>query len=218
MNNDITDIEETLSLLVAAEVSFEQGRVLESLETYMALVQEWNRYASLVSMGDALDTLPSHCIDSLALAPYVQAFMNRGGENYMDIGAGGGFPSIPLCILFPELKATLVERNTKKTVFLKKVVGNLSLENTSVTNQSFEGESGIDSPKLITARAIEKPGLVIPEILSILGQGDSFLCQSEAIHEVEPEALSGYTVTEVEDEFSAAGMRRNRLYQIEVSA
>lgn len=217
MKNDINGINEALSLLAAAGMSFEQGRVLDSLKTHTALVQEWNRYASLVSIGDAQDTLPSHCVDSISLAPYVQAFINRGGENYVDIGTGGGFPAIPLCILFPELKTTLVERNTKKTVFLKKVVGNLSLANISVTNQSFEGESDIDSPKLITARAIEKPDLVIPGILGNMSRGDCFLCQSESIHEVGPVALYGYAVTAVEDEFSATGMRRNRLYQIEVS-
>ena len=102
------------------------------------------------------------------------------------------------------------------TVFLKKVVRRLSLENVSIMNESFDGGEDGETRRLITSRAIEKPGEVIRRLLEGLAGGDVFLCQTESIHEMDVEFVGGFSVDEIIDEFSVAGMRRNRLYQIEL--
>jgi len=207
-------IEDALRLCSDAGISFDRQSVVDQLEQYTGLIREWNAYASLLSAGDAELNLGNHCVDSLSLAPCLQSFMDQTGGRYVDIGSGGGFPAIPLSILFPGLEMVLIERNTKKSVFLKKVVRALSLVDVKVVNESFGAGAEIQSPKLITTRAIEKPVGVIEEVLSILVKGDLYLCQSEAVHEVAPGILSGFTVDEIMDGFSVAGMRRNRLYKI----
>ena len=214
MNNDIAELDKALNECSTLGIGVEFEAVLGSFETYRALIQEWNRYATLVSSGDAENGLIGHFVDSVSLAPYVSSFMEEQGGGYVDIGTGGGFPAIPLCIFFPELQTLLIERNTKKSVFLEKVIAKLGLRNIDVDNNSFGGGIDSDIPKLITSRAIEKPGLVMPVILGSLAMGDVYLCQSEAIHEMPSEMMSEFDVSELKDVFSESGMRRNRLYQI----
>ncbi|MFP6617640.1 MAG: 16S rRNA (guanine(527)-N(7))-methyltransferase RsmG [Candidatus Hydrogenedentota bacterium] len=216
MKNDTTLIEKALGLCAEAGVSFDRDSVLGLLETYVGLIREWNAYASLVSVVDAETNLGNHCVDSLALAPCLRSFIEGTKGCYIDIGSGGGFPAVPLCILFPNLEARLIERNTKKTVFLKKVVRRLSLENVSIMNESFDGGEDGETRRLITSRAIEKPEEAIRRLLEGLAGGDVFLCQTESIHEMDVEFMGGFSVDEIIDEFSVAGMRRNRLYQIEL--
>ena len=214
MNNDIKDIIPVLNGCVALGVEVEYAATMDALQAYIALIKEWNRYATLVSMGDAENGLVSHCIDSISLAPYFHAFLSEHSGGYIDIGTGGGFPAIPLCILFPQLQTLLIERNTKKTVFLKKIVGKLELKSIEVENESFDGRIDTDIPKLITSRAVEKPALVIPDILESLSSLDIYLCQSEAIHEIPKDLMEEFSVVELKDAFSEFGMRRNKLYQI----
>jgi 16S rRNA (guanine(527)-N(7))-methyltransferase RsmG len=218
MNSNKIELSKALDTCSAFDIDVERGALMDNFETYLALIQEWNRYATLVSIGDAENGLIGHCVDSISLAPYVNSFIEEQGGGYVDIGTGGGFPAIPLCILFPELQALLIERNTKKSIFLKKVIGKLGLGAIEVDNDSFGGGLDSDIPKLITSRAIEKPGIVMPEILGSLSQGDVYLCQSESIHELPDELMSDFGVVELEDAFSESGMRRNRLYQISPNA
>jgi 16S rRNA (guanine(527)-N(7))-methyltransferase RsmG len=212
MNNDM--VSSALELCSDAGVVFDCERVVGLLAAHLDLIREWNRFASLVSMGDAEHHLVEHCVDSISLAICIREFLDGGAGEYIDIGTGGGFPAIPLCLLFPDMQVQLVERNTKKTTFLKKVLARLSLSNVSVVNDSFEGGAPSDHRRVITARAIEKPEVVLPRILASLGDSDQFLCQSEAIHEVSAEVAGEYTIELVEDIFSTNGMRRNCLYQI----
>lgn len=214
MNNDIKQIRNALETCSASGVPIDLDHALESLQVYISLIKEWNTYSTLVSIGDAENRLSDHCVDSLSLAPYLNSFISENDASYLDIGTGGGFPALPLCILFPELDTLLLERNRKKTVFLKKATAKLGLANIEIGTESFDEPIETEFPKFITARAIEKTAQVIPHILSSMSQGEVFLCQSEVIHELSSEATEGFSVTELTDSFSESGMRRNRLYKV----
>lgn len=209
-------IEAAIGLCGDAGIAVDKARVIDHIVTFMALIKEWNRYASLVSVGDADHALPVHCVDSLSLAPSVASLRNKGDYRYLDIGTGGGFPAIPLCILFPQLETVLIERNTKKTVFLKKVIRRLSLERVTVLNTSFESQHIPEESTVYTSRAIEKPQVMIPQIVESLRPGDVYFCQSEDVEQIVASQFPRHRHEVVADAFSLSGMRRNRMHQIMV--
>ncbi|MNN47389.1 Ribosomal RNA small subunit methyltransferase G [compost metagenome] len=75
-----------------------------------------------------------HLLDSLSVVPFVAEL----GDNWLDVGSGGGMPGIPLAILFPERRFTLLDSNGKKTRFLTQVKLELKLANLEVVHSRVE--------------------------------------------------------------------------------
>ena len=89
-------------------------------------------------------------LDSLIPAPYIPT-----KEKMLDVGSGAGFPAIPLKILIPSLKMTLIEANSKKVSFLKHIIRQMNLNDIEVIRGRIEqGRFEDRAFSLITARAI----------------------------------------------------------------
>ncbi|MGB5362378.1 MAG: 16S rRNA (guanine(527)-N(7))-methyltransferase RsmG [Aureibaculum sp.] len=90
------------------------------------LYNEWNTQINVISRKDIDELYLRHVLHSLGIAK-VQAFKPR--SKILDVGTGGGFPGIPLAILFPETNFYLVDSIGKKIKVVKEVVGTLGLKN-----------------------------------------------------------------------------------------
>ncbi len=110
-----------------------QGRSMdqemELLLRYAELVRAWNRRGNLVSRGDEPRVVGRHLVESLAAAP---AVLRSGPASLIDLGSGGGFPGIPLSIVFPKLVVVLLESRRMKSLFLLQAIQRLQLRNTFV--------------------------------------------------------------------------------------
>ena len=98
----------------------------QKLLAYLALLQKWNRTFSLTALRDPSLAVSHHLLDSLAILPYVTF------DSLLDVGSGGGQPGIPLAIVRPELRITLLDSNSKKTAFLQQAAIELDLPNIAV--------------------------------------------------------------------------------------
>ena len=96
------------------------------LKRYLELLIEWNEKFNLTAITDPTTILEYHFDDSLALSKFVDFSKLK---TTADIGTGGGFPAIPLKILFPHLQMILIEVNNKKRSFLTHVAQELELDN-----------------------------------------------------------------------------------------
>ncbi|MBD3344495.1 MAG: 16S rRNA (guanine(527)-N(7))-methyltransferase RsmG [Chitinivibrionales bacterium] len=96
---------------------------------YMATLLKWNQAAGLVSKKDEENLFIRHFCDSLQ--PLL-LFGFKKNARVLDVGAGGGFPSIPIRIFRPDLKMVLAESNKKKAKFLEEVIAELNIENAEV--------------------------------------------------------------------------------------
>lgn len=108
---------------------------LSAFDTYERELIEWNRRFNLTSITDPAQIRTKHFLDSLS------CWLAMSGEapgRVVDIGAGAGFPGLPLKILQPELHLTLVEATAKKAGFLEHMVQVLRLENMTVVAQRVE--------------------------------------------------------------------------------
>lgn len=94
--------------------------------TYYDLLVEWNSFMNLTAITEFNEVIDKHFIDSLAICEYVDF---KNGDSLIDIGTGAGFPGIPLKIVFPELRITLLDSLNKRIKFLDTVIESLELEN-----------------------------------------------------------------------------------------
>ncbi|WP_353779853.1 16S rRNA (guanine(527)-N(7))-methyltransferase RsmG [Winogradskyella sp. 3972H.M.0a.05] len=107
----------------------EQFKLLEDL------YQDWNLKINVVSRKDIDELYIRHVLHSLAIAKVIQF---KDGSSIMDVGTGGGFPGVPLAILFPECQFHLVDSIAKKLKVVNEVVDGLGIENVRTTHSRVE--------------------------------------------------------------------------------
>ncbi|MBF8163927.1 MULTISPECIES: 16S rRNA (guanine(527)-N(7))-methyltransferase RsmG [Pseudomonadaceae] len=109
-------------------------RQQEQLLAYLGLLIKWNKAYNLTAVRDPDEMVSRHLLDSLSVVPFVA----ERGDNWLDVGSGGGMPGIPLAIMFPERRFTLLDSNGKKTRFLVQVKLELKLANLEVVHSRVE--------------------------------------------------------------------------------
>ena len=99
------------------------------------LYEEWNAKINVISRKGIDNLYINHVLHSLGIAKVIQFKKNT---QLLDVGTGGGFPGIPLAILFPEAQFHLVDSIGKKIVVVNAIVKELKLDNVVATNQRAE--------------------------------------------------------------------------------
>ena len=125
----------------------------QNLETYVALLQEWQQKFNLVSNNSLADVWNRHMADSAQLFKY----LNNEVDSVYDLGSGAGFPAMVLAIMakekYPHIKFTLMESIAKKTLYLNEVKAKLNLDNVTVINGRSE-DLNLPKADVVTARAV----------------------------------------------------------------
>ena len=149
------------------------GSVQAALLEYLALLSKWNKVYNLTAIRDPQSMLVQHLLDSLAVVPSLkrhwEQFGEQHGEQYgeqhraaqttrppelADIGSGGGLPAIPIAIVWPQVRYTLVESVSKKAAFLRQASGSLGLsDRVRVMGQRVQSVQSSVPFDLITCRA-----------------------------------------------------------------
>ena len=106
----------------------------QQLLQYLALLIKWNKAYNLTAVRNPDEMVSRHLLDSLSVVQYVEQY----GNDWLDVGSGGGMPGVPLAIIFPERKFTLLDSNGKKTRFLTQVKLELNLDNLEVIHNRVE--------------------------------------------------------------------------------
>jgi len=112
---------------------------------------KWNAKVNLTAITEPEEVLEKHFLDSLAVLPEVE-----GAASLLDLGAGAGFPGIPLKLARPALTVTLVDAVGKKVGFLKAAIATLGLKDARGLHARAEGkpeDEGIPRAELLIARA-----------------------------------------------------------------
>jgi 16S rRNA (guanine527-N7)-methyltransferase len=122
---------------------------IAKFERLEELYKDWNLKINVVSRKDIEELYLRHVIHSLGIAK-VQSF--APGSKILDVGTGGGFPGIPLAILFPESEFHLVDSIGKKIKVVDEVTEGLALENVKSFNQRVEELNG--NYDFIVSRAV----------------------------------------------------------------
>lgn len=121
---------------------------------------DWNTKINVISRKDMEQFYEHHVLHSLAIAKYFELLP---GMKVMDLGTGGGFPGIPLAILFPQTEFYLIDGTGKKIMVVNAVKEAIGLEN--VVAEHKRAEEVKDKFDVITGRAV----MTLPEIANLAG-------------------------------------------------
>ena len=122
---------------------------LEKFALLESLYQDWNLKINVVSRKDIDELYLRHVLHSLGIAKVIDF---KDGSNILDVGTGGGFPGIPLAIMFPECSFHLVDSIAKKLKVVNEVVEGLGLTNVKTTHSRVEEING--NYDFIVSRAV----------------------------------------------------------------
>ncbi|MBX3380520.1 MAG: 16S rRNA (guanine(527)-N(7))-methyltransferase RsmG [Phycisphaeraceae bacterium] len=125
----LTPPPEFLAAAKSLGIEFEPGEV-ENLGLYLALLLKANESQNLTAVRDASEAWKRHILDSLTLLGAIAEFPD--GSRVIDVGSGGGLPGMPLAIVRPGIKFTLLEATAKKCDFLNQAIARLGLKNVAV--------------------------------------------------------------------------------------
>ena len=133
-------------------------RQKEQYERYFELLIEWNEKINLTAITDKDEVYLKHFYDSIA--PILQGLIENQPIRLLDIGAGAGFPSLPMKILFPELDVTIIDSLNKRINFLHLLAEELGLSGVHFYHgraEDFAQDKAFRAQfDLVTARAVAR--------------------------------------------------------------
>ncbi|MBU1145013.1 MAG: 16S rRNA (guanine(527)-N(7))-methyltransferase RsmG [Firmicutes bacterium] len=127
-------------------------KMKQQFRDYYIYLIEQNQVMNLTTITEEEDVYLKHFFDSLSMSK-VYLFSN---QTILDVGAGAGFPSIPLKICFPKLKITILDSLQKRILFLEKLMVLLELEDVRLIHGRAEEFKEKEAFDLVSARAVAK--------------------------------------------------------------
>ncbi|MFK4567462.1 16S rRNA (guanine(527)-N(7))-methyltransferase RsmG [Enterococcus sp. UD-01] len=159
---------------------------MKQFARYFELLVEWNEKMNLTAITEEKEVYLKHFYDSISLAFFEDFASNKA---ICDVGAGAGFPSIPLKIVFPTLKVTIVDSLNKRITFLNELVQALELEEVSLYHDRAEtfGQQAAfrASFDYVTARAVARLNVLSELCLPLVKKDGFFLALKAAKSEEE---------------------------------
>ncbi len=176
----------------------------KQFEDLKALYEEWNAQINVISRKDLDDFYIRHVLHSLAIAKVLEF---KAGTKLLDVGTGGGFPSIPLAILFPEVSFLSVDSIGKKIKVVNAIAQSVGLKNLESKHQRAETVEG--KFDFVISRAVTRAANFLPWVKdkiesksnNDLPNGYLFLKGGDLREELQ-EVRKKYTTYAIQDFFS----------------
>jgi 16S rRNA (guanine527-N7)-methyltransferase len=170
-------MDELGTMASALGLSLSEGQ-LAQFARYEALLLEWNQRLNLTGIREPQQIRVRHFLDSLSVAGVTG---DMAGASLVDVGAGAGFPGLPLKILYPAMTLTLIESAAKKAHFLEAVCSALMLENVQVVAERVELVAHQTDYReqfdWAVARGVAELRVLVEYLLPLLQLGGTMLAQ-----------------------------------------
>jgi 16S rRNA (guanine527-N7)-methyltransferase len=149
---------------------------LDQFETYFKLLVEWNEKVNLTAITDKEEVYLKHFYDSISPSFFIDFNQDL---SLCDVGAGAGFPSIPLKICFPSIKLSIVDSLNKRITFLKTLTDELGLQDVSLYHDRAETFGKLAAHReqydYVTARAVARLSVLSELCLPLVKKGGKFI-------------------------------------------
>ncbi|KOP71590.1 16S rRNA (guanine(527)-N(7))-methyltransferase RsmG [Cytobacillus solani] len=172
--------EQFIDMLSAKGISLSPQQ-LQQYETYYSTLVEWNEKMNLTAITDKPEVYLKHFYDSITAAFY---FDFKQPIHICDVGAGAGFPSLPIKIAFPELHVTIVDSLNKRIGFLEHLSKQLGLKNVQFVHDRAETfgqkKEHREAYDVVTARAVARLSVLSELCLPLVKVGGTFVAMKGA--------------------------------------
>lgn len=159
---------------------------IEQFSTYYSLLIEWNKKINLTSITNKEEVYLKHFYDSISPAFYFD-FNHR--VNICDVGAGAGFPSIPLLIVFPNLRVTIIDSLKKRITFLEKLKVELNLSHLHLVHGRAEdignNKQYREQFDIVVSRAVAKLNVLAEYCLPLCKVSGHFIALKGVFNQLE---------------------------------
>jgi 16S rRNA (guanine527-N7)-methyltransferase len=194
---------------------------VETLEKYFALLDRWNTKINLTALP--LRPPTEETLDRLFIEPLAAArLLPNEPVDWIDLGSGGGSPAIPLKVVRPKLKLTMVESKVRKTAFLREAIRTLGLKTTLVENVRIEtlaetGSPAIGAASIVTIRAVRVDGALLERAAELLAPNGRLLLFRPTNTPVASKRFEQIETVQLTDERPAYAALLRRLFHVEQS-
>jgi 16S rRNA (guanine527-N7)-methyltransferase len=138
------------------------AEAIAALVQYIDLIVKWNKVYNLTAIQDPERMATDHILDSLAIVPHIRP------DRILDIGSGAGLPGIPVAIVCPQWRVTMLDASQKRCAFLRQVVIELGLHNAEVACERIENHRPARLFDTVVSRAFAETPLFARVAVSCL--------------------------------------------------
>ena len=146
-----------------------------NLKKFSEVFLEKNKVINLISKNDEKVLFEKHIFDSLSIEKFFEKYnVKYAGMNMLDIGTGGGFPSVPIAICYPEINVVGLDSIAKKIRAIEDFKNDLKLDNLTLINDRAENlKTKYD---IVVSRAVSRLDKVVEYAMPLLKDGGYFVC------------------------------------------
>jgi 16S rRNA (guanine527-N7)-methyltransferase len=164
---------------------------VKKFSRYLELLVQWNQKINLTSLKAPQEIIIKHFLDSISCIKDINKYINIEGISIIDVGAGAGFPGIPIKIAYPSIRLSLLEARKKKTIFLEKVTGEMNFQQVKILNGRAEtfGKDADHRERydIAISRAVARLNVLSEYCLPLVRVGGLFIAQKGRSYKEETE-------------------------------
>ena len=164
---------------------------INKFSRYLELLVQWNQKINLTSLKTPREIVVKHFLDSISCIKVINKYSDTKRPSVIDIGAGAGFPGMPIKIVCPSIRLTLLEARKKKVVFLEKVTEEINFQQVKILNGRAEtfgkGADHRERYDLAVSRAVARLNVLSEYCLPLVRVGGLFIAQKGRSYKEETE-------------------------------
>jgi 16S rRNA (guanine527-N7)-methyltransferase len=169
-----------------------EDRLVAGFARFLALLAQWNENINLTAIREPAAMVPLHVLDSLTARPFLK------GERIVDVGCGAGLPGIPLAMVEPGRRFTLVDGTLKKIRFVQAAIAELGLTNAEAVHERIEDHRPAGAFDTAISRALAALPTFVAQAGGAVGRGGQLVAMKGRLPAEEIAALpAGWRVAEV---------------------
>ena len=154
---------------------------IKKFSRFLELLVQWNQKINLTSLKTPREIIIKHFLDSISCVKVINKYSDTEGINIIDVGAGAGFPGMPIKIICPLIRLSLLEARKKKAVFLEKIIGEMNFQQVKILNGRAEtfgkGADYREKYDIAISRAVARLNVLSEYCLPLVKVGGLFIAQ-----------------------------------------
>ena len=162
---------------------------VKKFSQYLELLIQWNQKINLTALKIPQEIIIKHFLDSISCIKVINKYVEKERISVIDVGAGAGFPGLPIKIVSPSIKLSLLEARKKKTMFLEKATAEMNFQQVKILNGRAEtfgkGADHREKYDIAISRAVARLNVLSEYCLPLVKPGGLFIAQKGRSYKAE---------------------------------